>query len=163
MRTLSPTVLGRKRIPPCSAHRNPYGKRSGRERELIQRPVPAIVTEETWNQAQRTLQRNAWASPRNSKRDYLLRGLIHCGICGLTYSGASWTTKAGKVKSYYSGNGRAQYRGIYGAQGEKCPAQAVSGRLEAEIWEDIVSFAIDADDIIAELHRRTAPGECHGG
>ena len=37
------------------------------------------------------------------------------------------------------------------------PAQAVSGRLEAEIWEDIVTFAIDAD-VIAE----PAPGEREG-
>lgn len=133
-----------------------YGKRSDREREVIERPVPALVTEETWDQAQRTLKRNAWVSPRNSKRDYLLRGLIRCGTCGLSYSGSSWTTKAGEVQRYYTCNGRAQHRGIHGAQGEKCPAQAVSGRLEAEIWEDIVTFAIDAADVIAELRQESA-------
>jgi site-specific DNA recombinase len=133
-----------------------YGKRSNRDREVIERSVPAIVNEETWYQAQRTLERNAWASPRNSKRDYLLRGLIRCGTCGLSYTGASWTTKAGEVKTYYTCNGRAQHRGIYGAQGEKCRAKAVSGWLEAKIWEDIVTFAIDADEVIAELRQESA-------
>jgi hypothetical protein len=77
----------------------------------------------------------------------------------LSYTGTSWTTKAGEVKTYYTCNGRTQHRGIYGAQGEKCPAQAVSGQLEAEIWEDIVSFAIDADDVIAELRQESAMKE----
>jgi site-specific DNA recombinase len=133
-----------------------YGKRSQRERELIERPVPQIVTEEIWNQAQRTLTRNAWASPRNSKRDYLLRGLIRCGRCGLSYTGASWTNTSGEVRSYYTCNGRAQYRGIYGAQGEKCPSRAVSGKLEDLVWNDIITFAMDAEPILEELRQENA-------
>jgi site-specific DNA recombinase len=82
--------------------------------------------------------------------------LITCGHCGLTYSGASWQTKTGAVKSYYTCNGRAQFRGIFGARGEKCPGGSVSGDLEALVWEDIVQFAANTAEVLDELRRERA-------
>ena len=58
---------------------------------LITRPVPAIVTEATWKKAQQTLRDNFLFSARSARNQYLLRGLIKCGLCGLTYIGVAAT------------------------------------------------------------------------
>ena len=66
-----------------------YGKRAKRPREIIERQVPAIVDPETWDRAQATLRRNRILSARSTRRQYLLRGLMRCGLCGMTYCGNS--------------------------------------------------------------------------
>lgn len=57
-----------------------YGKRSKRQKEAVYRKVPSMIDEETWEKAQKILKENKKESKRNSKRQYLLRGLIKCGI-----------------------------------------------------------------------------------
>jgi len=74
-----------------------YGKRSKKVRETIERTVPAMVDSGLWQRAQETLHRNMRFSPRNGKQQYLLRGLIKCGECNLTYSGSFYTTKDGTI------------------------------------------------------------------
>lgn len=44
--------------------------------------TPAIVTDETWEAAQRVLAANVGDTARNQQRPYLLRGLVFCGVCG---------------------------------------------------------------------------------
>ncbi len=68
-----------------------YGKHAKKKRELIEREVPAIVDAETWARAQETLRKNTIWSPRNGKRDYLLRGLMKCSLCHLTLLAATIT------------------------------------------------------------------------
>jgi DNA invertase Pin-like site-specific DNA recombinase len=53
-----------------------FGKRSATGRPIISRPAPAIVTEATWEKAQRTLHSNFLFGKRSAKNQYLLRGLI---------------------------------------------------------------------------------------
>src|SRR5450759_3087677 len=66
-----------------------FGKRTKNpNRKVIVRAVPAIVTEETWNRAQQVLRSNQIMARRNGRTPFLLRGLIKCGLCGLTFSGA---------------------------------------------------------------------------
>src|SRR3954452_19036667 len=67
-----------------------YGKRSSsREKFLITRSVPAIVSEDTWNQAQQALADHFLFGPRNAKNRYLLRGLLKCAQCALTFIGSA--------------------------------------------------------------------------
>jgi site-specific DNA recombinase len=131
-----------------------YGKRSRQPRETIERLVPAIVDAETWGRAQETMARNRLFSPRNAKTRYLLRGLIKCGTCGLTYSGTSWTDAKGHKRTYYTCNGVTQHRGLYGQNGERCPSKSVSGWIEDLVWSDIVWFAAHREQAIAEMHRQ---------
>jgi hypothetical protein len=56
---------------------------------------------------------------------YLLRGLIKCGLCGLTFSGLR--QKAPQRDHYYKCNGRQQARGLYGRCGPKCSAKSLNG------------------------------------
>ncbi len=132
-----------------------YGKRSATPREIIERPVPAIVTPEVWQRAQTTLRKNMMSSPI-AKHKYLLRGLIKCGCCGLTYCGTGWSGAGGATKRYYTCNGRSQRRGIYGAKGQKCPAKAISADLEELVWADIDAWARNPGPIVQELQARVA-------
>ncbi|WP_268886709.1 recombinase family protein [Ktedonospora formicarum] len=81
-----------------------YGRRSKKTREVIAQLVPALVDESTWEQAQRVLHAHQVFSRRNAKRNYLLRGLIKCGLCGLTYCGSAYNVKS--CPYYYKCNGR---------------------------------------------------------
>lgn len=56
--------------------------------EIVQE-VPAIVDEATFRLAEQLRAKNRREAMRNSRRHYLLRGLIRCGLCGLSYVGQS--------------------------------------------------------------------------
>lgn len=129
-----------------------YGKRTADpEREVIERQVPAIVDAATWERAQQTLQSHQLLSPRNVQHDYLLRGLVKCGMCGLTYSGLRWQSR-GRLHMYYRCNGAAQARGLFGKSGHKCPSKAVDGEwLEPQVWADIEAFLCNPGDVLAQL------------
>ncbi|MES2463174.1 MAG: recombinase family protein, partial [Armatimonadota bacterium] len=81
-----------------------WGKTSS-SGNIIRRPVPRIIDEDTWRRAQATLHENQIMSSANRKHDYLLRGLVRCELCGLNFSGSTSQTKNGE-KSYYKCNGR---------------------------------------------------------
>ena len=82
-----------------------FGKRAVCERPVISRPVPAIVTEEVWNKAQATLRANFLFCARSAKNQYLLRGLIKCGVCGLTYVGVAANRPNGNGSSTIAATG----------------------------------------------------------
>jgi site-specific DNA recombinase len=138
--------------------RHEYGKRSKNpNRELITRTVEPIVGEETWNKAQQTLKSNVLFSKRNSTRQYLLRGLVKCDLCGLTYIGFASRRPSGKDEFYYRCNGKHGARGIYSANGKRCPAKDVNGTfLEETVWTEIEDFLRDPGTVIEQLQRRVA-------
>jgi len=72
-----------------------YGKRSKKEREIIEREVPAIVPVDIWEQAQLVLKDNQLESMRCAKHKYLLRSLVKCSICGLNFSGTRFIVSKG--------------------------------------------------------------------
>src|SRR5262249_24973853 len=133
-----------------------FGKRTkDRHRKLIVRAVPAIVTEEIWQAAQQVLQANRIMSKRNRKHPYLLRGLIKCGLCGLTFSGLRMPEP--QRDHYYRCNGRQFARGLYGISGKKCPAKSLNGDyIERLVWADIEAFLHDPGDLIHRLRERLA-------
>jgi site-specific DNA recombinase len=133
-----------------------YGKRSQNpNRKPIVRQVPAIVSEEVWQAAQRVLRFNRAVAKRSTRRTYLLRGLIKCGLCGLTYSGL--TLQPPQRDHYYCCNGRHRARGLYGAAGRKCPAKSLNGDyVERLVWADIESFLRDPGELIERLRERVA-------
>jgi site-specific DNA recombinase len=126
-----------------------YGKRSKKSREQIRRAVPALVDADTWEAAQDTLRRNQLLSTRSAKRQYLLRGLVTCGVCGLRYRGTRTPRPSGKIDVYYSCNGKQPFRGRI--QG-RCPSKSVPGEaLEEAIWNDILAFLHDPGPILSKL------------
>lgn len=55
--------------------------------EWIESSVPALVDESRWQAAQSRIAMNSHFSARNSRRPYLLRGLLVCATCGHTLQG----------------------------------------------------------------------------
>ena len=73
--------------------------------EWIESSVPAIVDDTLWQAAQSRFDMNSHFSARNSRRPYLLRGLLVCATCGHTLQGRT----QGQTVTYrcaYGGNQR---------------------------------------------------------
>ena len=142
-----------------------YGQRSAKKREIIERTVAAIVSESTWGKAQETLKKNFLFNARSAKRKYLLRGLMKCAICGLTYIGTGRTTmlKQGNKKlglppgeftrTYYCCNGKHNGRSLYGDAHRSCASKNVSGDIEDVVITDIVAFLRNPGDVLSELQK----------
>jgi site-specific DNA recombinase len=136
--------------------RHEYGKRSPRPgRETITRDVPAIVTEAVWKKAQQTLVGNFLFGARNAKTQYLLRGLIKCGLCGKSYIGMASIRPSGKKEFYYRCNGAHSPSVYWGLPGGRCKAKAVRGdHLEDQVWSDVVAFLRNPQPVLEQLHAR---------
>ena len=128
---------------PRTTNRYQLNRKSGSaprpEDEWVPIPVPPIVDEHTWQQAQNQLDTNARFSRRNNtRRSYLLRGLIRCPRCGGTY--------VGQAKG-----GRAIYRcgrtdWAKSSTGERC----APGSVQADLVEQLVWNAVT--DALGEPH-----------
>src|SRR5207247_415285 len=128
-----------------------FGKRSKLNREIIERPVPAIVDEALWQRAQQTLKRNFRFGTRNARRKYLLRGLIKCAHCGLTYIGTAYPGAKGQPRTYYDCNGKHQGRAIFGSDALRCRSKALPGDIEAIVWRDIEGFVRNPGRVLKDL------------
>ena len=133
-----------------------FGKRaSNRERKIIAREVPAIVSEQLWQTAQQVLRSNQIMSNKNAREPFLLRGLIKCGLCGLTYSGIRINTR--KRVHYYRCNGRYRADGLHGLVGVKCNGKSLQGDyVEDLVWADIESFLRNPGEILERLRERVS-------
>jgi site-specific DNA recombinase len=117
--------------------------------------VPEIVDEKTWEKAQANLHRHLLYSPRSTRNQYLLRGLIKCACCGLTFVGVSNVRHDGRRDYYYRCNGKQSARGIYGVNGQRCPSKGVrGGNLEQTVWEDVEDFLRRPGVVIERLRAR---------
>ena|GEM_PF-1087513 len=90
-------------------------------------------------------------SARSAKNQYLLRGLIKCGLCGRTYIGTAANRPNGKREFYYRCNG-AHSPSIYGETG-RCQSKSVRGDyLEQQVWSDVETFLRDPKPVLEQLH-----------
>ncbi|MDP9309779.1 MAG: recombinase family protein [Chloroflexota bacterium] len=116
--------------------------------EWIAVPVPAIVSQETFDAAQVRLAENQRLSRRNNTvHDYLLRGLVSCGKC-------LFACMARTVRSYayYACQGRRDV--LRATTGERCLARAVrTSLLDAVVWEDLCRILREPGLIRHELNR----------
>ena len=109
----------------------------------------------TWDKAQANLKAHFLFGIRNARNQYLLRGLMKCAICNLTYIGVANTRPSGKRECYYRCNGSQGARGLYGANGERCPSKAVRGEeLEQMIWGDVEEFLRKPSVVVEHLEAR---------
>ena len=121
-----------------------YGRRSSRPngRSVISASVPPLVSDDVWNAAIATLKRNR-ALPRNSCHAYLLRSLIRCAVCGLSFCG-TWTRGP-----RYRCNGSMAHRGPFAG---KCIGASIKGeKLETAVWSDVSRFLLDPQVLVDEL------------
>jgi site-specific DNA recombinase len=109
---------------------------------------------ETLAIAGRALTNNRWAPGRPASRQYLLRGKIRCGDCGLMYVGSVSHVAAGE-KRYLRCGGSTQWRKLGRS---KCASASLSAdQLEAVVWEDVRAFIRAPEVAIAQLKAQRAP------
>jgi len=100
--------------------------------EWIPIKVPALIDQESWDQAREQLQRNKERAPRNNKKfDYLLKGLLICGCCQLRMHGHAGIP-ATRIRRYLCSHKESHHAG------SKCPNRTV----QAEMIEDLVWQAV---------------------
>lgn len=117
--------------------------------EWIAVPVPALITEETFEAAQSRLDGNTrFARRNNTAHDYLLRGLVSCGQCQLACTGRA--TPAGYI--YYTCRGRTDT--LRAAAPHRCTARyAPAPALDTLVWQDLCRVLTEPALITHELAR----------
>lgn len=106
---------------------------------------PPIVSPDLWQAAQEAVARNATANQRNTRAEYLLRGLLRCGICGNSYIGRivrreEETGLSGNRGKYYLCT--ASY-GMLRNYGKRCESRAIGGAVEREVWAEVTALLTD--------------------
>ncbi len=128
------------------------GCRTLRPREQwIAVPVPALIDQDLWEQAQAQLQRNAALSFRNNTRhNHLLRCLLTCGCCGLAMYGVSRPLDgAGRRRYSYRCRGRDC---TLTAREAPCPRAEVNGKaLDHAVWEHVRGLLDDPQRLLARF------------
>jgi site-specific DNA recombinase len=121
--------------------------------EWIPLSVPALVSQETFDLVQAKLAHNQQTAARNNKsHDYLLRGLVSCGVCQL--SAIARTVTPGYP--YYVCRGRSDALRI--AQDQRCTARyAPAAPLDERVWQDLCVVLTQPEPLAQALER------AHGG
>jgi site-specific DNA recombinase len=116
-------------------------------------PVPAIVTEETFELAQARLVENARFSRRNTKELTLLQGVLVCRECGYSCYRTSTRTSNKRI-SYYRCIGQDGWRHIGGRVCQSRPVRA--DELDPLVWGEVRRLLEDPALVRAEIDRRLA-------
>ena len=78
--------------------------------EVYLNMYPQIVDPVIFNQVQRMMAKNKLGS--NSRNtEFLLKGKLYCGRCGMKINGDSGTAKNGEMKLYYTCSNKKRFRG----------------------------------------------------
>lgn len=133
-----------------------YRKVQRPREEWIHVPVPAIVTVEQWEAANRMLKQNKRTARRNAKIPFLLTGLLKCARCGYSYSGTSkYKGKGGKPrKNPYRGYrcSRSNGRPKHVILGETCDNPNIKcDLLDTAVWEVVCHALLQPATLIDAL------------
>jgi site-specific DNA recombinase len=115
--------------------------------------IPAIISPELFEQAQRKLAQNtSFASRHNTTHQYLLRALVSCGVCQSSCTGRRLQT--GHMYYVCAAKGNP----IHTRKAEKCSSRfSPSQQLDDLVWRDLCEVLTHPDQIAAALER------AHGG
>ncbi|WP_378952013.1 recombinase family protein [Pelosinus sp. sgz500959] len=106
--------------------------------------IPAIVTRQMWEAAQEQMKLNKKLAKRNTKRDYLLRGILYCTLCGrsmIAYARYS-KRKNGIDKIYYYYSCISKESNSYAISGTRCDCRRIPAiDLEDALWKILVEIA----------------------
>ena len=121
--------------------------------EHIKQTVPAIVDKELWDSAQTKLRLNFMQPTLVKQREYLLRGLIKCGLCGSSYCGITTGVSKrshGKPTTYYACTGKTKARPKATAH-LRCHAINVKADwLEDIVWADCMQYVMAPGKVIVD-------------
>ena len=132
------------------ASRNSASHEQPRER-WIEIPVPAIVPEETFAQAEELLERNKRTSPRRTVEPSLLQGMVSCRQCGYALYRTSTRSSARKI-TYYRCLGSDRYRHLPGPPCDTPPIR--QDLLDGLVWTEVLRLLEEPALIRQEIDRR---------
>lgn len=115
--------------------------------------VPAVVSEALWERCAQLRNENMRLASRNSRRFYLLRGLVRCGLCDRSMTGVSYGYKGGtgQTYTYYRCTSRAD------ARVANCALRDVrADELERVVWSGVASFASSPGKVVSKLRMAMA-------
>jgi len=120
--------------------------------EWITIPVPAVISEETFQQAREQLAENKRFSPRNNKKhEYLLSGLLRCKECGYALYGKPASNSKYK-RLYYRCAGQDSHRFI---KGRVCSAHPIRvDALDELVWEQTRRLVEQPELVLQEYSAR---------
>jgi site-specific DNA recombinase len=129
----------------------------------VERPVPAIVSAELQHKAIARLEENKQYSGGKRIHNYLLRGLIVCGHCGVNYVGFP----AKKDHYRYHKYACTRWKKRYERRAMELDCPRVSGNwLERIVWADVKRFLSDPGEVLervrAQLSGDDARAELEG-
>lgn len=113
----------------------------------LERPATPLVDPETWERAQRALLANRNLSKREGSADYVLRGLVKCGGCGLAFCGAM---RFGVRKYRCNSNSGQALRNPVRCPGGQIDAQ----QLEDLVWNEVRTFARNPGPYVEAAQRQ---------
>lgn len=119
----------------------------------IPNATPPIISEELFNAAQNQLKKNIALARRNTKRDYLLHGRIHCARCGRSYWSYVGTRHcAGNVHHYrrYHCSGKLSLVSPVHCDNKSYAADY----LESVVWQQVEEILSDPVTVLVELQKR---------
>jgi len=120
--------------------------------EWIEIPVPAIVSQDTFDIAQERLKSNKLHSQRNTKVETLLQGMMVCSECGYSLYRTYTETSAKNRIYYYRCFGSDPYR--FGGV-RKCNCKPLrQDYLDNIVWQQIVQLLEDPMLIQREVEKR---------
>jgi site-specific DNA recombinase len=122
--------------------------------DWLEIPVPALISQDTWQRAQQRLEDNKRYAARNSKIPSLLQGLAACASCGYAYYRGHTTTTADNKIYYYRCLGSDNYRYEHGRICDNKPVR--TDYLDALVWDHITGLLANPALISAEIDRRLA-------
>jgi site-specific DNA recombinase len=111
--------------------------------------VPAIVTQEHFEQIQAQLTHNQqFARRNNTAHAYLLRALVSCGRCHLACTGRL----SHPGYAYYTCRGKGHP--ILSCRDEKCPSRFIpADQLDELVWQDLCEVLTHPENIAQALQR----------
>lgn len=120
------------------------------QKDWIEIPVPAIVSDDLFDEAQERVTENRRKAERQKRSEHLLQGLIVCETCG--YAMVGMRPKRTSAYSCYRCLGSQPRR--FGGE-RVCPRTSVRGAaLEQAVWDDVCNFLQDPSRVQSEYESR---------
>ncbi len=139
------------RLP--KANQNSSLQRMKPREQWVPVSIPAIISRETFDAAQRQLARNAELCNRNIRRQYLLSGLIRCGKCGYSYN-----SRTLRDTIYYTCNSKLGH-----VNAVSCESHSVRGdTIEPVVWNSVKELLSQPKLIIEQMEKRDLEMEGSG-
>ncbi|MDD4601721.1 hypothetical protein SDC9_06199 [bioreactor metagenome] len=119
--------------------------------------IMPIITKETWEKAQHQIKTNKRLAKRNTKHDYLLKGLLTCGLCGrrmIAYS-RKGLRKNSPAKIYYYYSCIYNESNSYLYNNNKCVSRRIpSEELDAFVWSCLENMLKEDQELIDHMSNR---------